>query len=172
MIGYAGLFSLSPSTEFTCKEILNCLRLSKEGIDAVLVVYSLRNRLTEEERSSLFALKILFGSEIVDYMIVVFTNEDAFEEGGGTLDGYLKNCPDFNVSAGLKPSSLRFIIYHLLLHFLLNCLYGFRKFLRHAMTARCCLETEPMPLRVRKLSKFRSCLTMLRKLLGRRESRI
>ncbi|CAA7022980.1 unnamed protein product [Microthlaspi erraticum] len=90
------LFSLSPSTEFTCKEILNCLRLSKEGIDVVLVVYSLRNMLTQEERSSLFALKILFGSEIVDYMIVFFKNEDAFEEGGGTLDGYLKNCPDFN----------------------------------------------------------------------------
>ncbi|CAA7033286.1 unnamed protein product [Microthlaspi erraticum] len=96
VIDTPGLFSLSPSTEFTCKEILNCLRLSKEGIDAVLVVYSLRNRLTEEERSSLFALKIFFGSEIVDYMIVVFTNEDAFEEGGGTLDAYLKNCPDFN----------------------------------------------------------------------------
>ncbi|CAA7033284.1 unnamed protein product [Microthlaspi erraticum] len=96
VIDTPGLFSLSPSTEFTCKEILNCLRLSKEGIDTVLVVYSLRNMLTEEERSSLFALKILFGSEIVDYMIVVFTNEDAFEEGGGSLDAYLKNCPDFN----------------------------------------------------------------------------
>ncbi|EOA22490.1 hypothetical protein CARUB_v10003143mg [Capsella rubella] len=61
VIDTPGLFSLSPSTEFTCREILRCFSLSKEGIDAVLLVFSLRNRLTEEEKSSLFALKILFG---------------------------------------------------------------------------------------------------------------
>ncbi|VVB08659.1 unnamed protein product [Arabis nemorensis] len=60
IIDTPGLFSLSPSTEFTCREILNCLYLSKDGIDAVLVVFSVRNRLTEEGKSALFALKILF----------------------------------------------------------------------------------------------------------------
>ncbi|ESQ43349.1 hypothetical protein EUTSA_v10015574mg, partial [Eutrema salsugineum] len=85
VIDTPGLFSLSPSTEFTCREILKCVRLSREGID-------------EEKISSLFALKIPFGSEILDYMIVVFTNEDALEDDGDTdtLEEYLKDCPGFN----------------------------------------------------------------------------
>ncbi|EOA19754.1 hypothetical protein CARUB_v10003913mg [Capsella rubella] len=96
VIDTPGLFSLSPSTEFTCKEILRCFSLSKEGIDAVLLVFSLRNRLTEEEKSSLFALKVLFGSEIANYMIVVFTNEDSLDEDDSdTFEDYLDGCPDF-----------------------------------------------------------------------------
>ncbi|XP_010456824.1 PREDICTED: immune-associated nucleotide-binding protein 8-like [Camelina sativa] len=94
VIDTPSLFSLSPSTEFTCREILRCFSLSNEGIDAVLLVFSLRNRLTEEEKSALFALKILFGSNIVNYMIVVFTNEDSLEDDGDTFDDYLKDCPD------------------------------------------------------------------------------
>ncbi|XP_019090184.1 PREDICTED: GTPase IMAP family member 6-like isoform X2 [Camelina sativa] len=95
VIDTPGLFSLSPSTEFTCREILRCFSLTKEGIDAVLLVFSLRNRLTEEEKSALFALKILFGGKIVNYMIVVFTNEDSLEDDGHTFDDYVKDCPDF-----------------------------------------------------------------------------
>ncbi|KAG7557260.1 AIG1-type guanine nucleotide-binding (G) domain, partial [Arabidopsis suecica] len=95
VIDTPGLFSLSPSTEFTCRELLRCFSLTKEGIDAVLLVFSLRNRLTEEEKSALFALKILFGSKIVDYMIVVFTNEDSLEEDGDTFEEYLEDSPDF-----------------------------------------------------------------------------
>ncbi|KAL1219919.1 Immune-associated nucleotide-binding protein 12 [Cardamine amara subsp. amara] len=95
VIDTPGLFSLSPSTEFTCREILRCFSLTKEGIDAILLVFSLRNRLTEEEKSALFALKILFGSKIVDYMIVVFTNEDALADDDDTFEDYLQDCPDF-----------------------------------------------------------------------------
>ncbi|CAL9232235.1 unnamed protein product [Arabidopsis halleri] len=95
VIDTPGLFSLSPSTEFTCRELLRCFSLTKEGIDAVLLVFSLRNRLTEEEKSALFALKILFGSKIVDYMIVVLTNEDSLEEDGDTFEQYLEGSPDF-----------------------------------------------------------------------------
>ena len=64
----------------------------------MLLVFSLKNRLTEEEKSALFALKILFGSKIVDYMIVVFTNEDSLEDDGDTFEEYLEDCPDFKVS--------------------------------------------------------------------------
>ncbi|XP_010470370.1 PREDICTED: immune-associated nucleotide-binding protein 8-like [Camelina sativa] len=94
VIDTPGLFSLSPSTEFTCREILRCLSLTKEGIDAVLLVFSLRNRLTEEEKSVVLALKILFGSKVLDYMIVVFTNEDALEDNGDTFEEYVNDCPD------------------------------------------------------------------------------
>ncbi|KAG7557259.1 AIG1-type guanine nucleotide-binding (G) domain [Arabidopsis suecica] len=95
VIDTPGLFSLSPSTEFTCREILKGFSLTKEGIDAVILVFSLMNRLTEEEKSAIFALKILFGSKIVDYMIVVFTNKDSLEDDGETFEEYLEDCPDY-----------------------------------------------------------------------------
>ncbi|CAL9232240.1 unnamed protein product [Arabidopsis halleri] len=77
------------------ERFLRCLSLTKDGIDLVLLVFSLRNRLTKEEKSTLFALKILFGRKILDYMIVVFTNEDALEDNGDTFEEYLYDCPDF-----------------------------------------------------------------------------
>ncbi|KAF8113607.1 hypothetical protein N665_0047s0015 [Sinapis alba] len=94
VIDTPGLFSASSTPDFTIREIVRCLRLAKDGIDAVILVFSVRNRLTEEEQLTLRTLKILFGSQIVDYMIVVFTNGDAFEDGD-TLDDYLEDCPEF-----------------------------------------------------------------------------
>lgn len=91
----AGLFSASSTTEFTSEEIVRCLGLAKDGIDAVLLVFSVRNRLTDEEESTLCQLKILFGSQIVNYIIVVFTNGDALL--GETLENYLEDCPEFQV---------------------------------------------------------------------------
>ncbi|CAL9232239.1 unnamed protein product [Arabidopsis halleri] len=95
VIDTPGLFSLYPSNDSTIQEILKCFRLAKEGIDAVLMVFSLRSRLTEEEKSVLLVLKILFGNDIVDYMIVVFTNEDSFDDNNDTMEDYLKECPAF-----------------------------------------------------------------------------
>ncbi|CAF1747003.1 hypothetical protein Bca4012_043945 [Brassica carinata] len=94
VIDTPGLFSASSTPDFTIREIVRCLRLAKDGIDAVILVFSVRNRLTEEEQLTLRTLKILFGSQIVDYMIVVFTNGDAFDDGD-TLDDYLEDCPEF-----------------------------------------------------------------------------
>lgn len=73
----------------------------------MLLVFSLKNRLTEEEKSALFALKILFGSKIVDYMIVVFTNEDSLEDDGDTFEEYLEDSPDFKVSVMIVETSGR-----------------------------------------------------------------
>ncbi|VYS62146.1 unnamed protein product [Arabidopsis thaliana] len=94
VIDTPGLFSASSTTEFTSREIIRCLRLAKDGINAVLLVFSLRARLPDEEQSTLQTLKVLFGSQIVDYMIVVFTNGDALDDGE-TLDDYLEDCPEF-----------------------------------------------------------------------------
>ncbi|CAL9232237.1 unnamed protein product [Arabidopsis halleri] len=90
VIDTPGLFSASSTTEFTSREIIRCLLLAKDGINAVLLFFSLRARLTDEEQSTLQTLKILFGNQIVDYMIVVFTNGDALDDGE-TLDDYLRD---------------------------------------------------------------------------------
>lgn len=91
-----GLFDLSTTVDFIGKEIVRCITLAEDGIHAVLLVFSVRGRLTEEEQSALYNLQTLFGSKIADYMIIVFTGGDDLEENDETLDDYLgQECPEF-----------------------------------------------------------------------------
>ncbi|CAA7045254.1 unnamed protein product [Microthlaspi erraticum] len=43
----------------------------------------------------LSTLEVLFGSKIVDYLIVVFTGGDELTEDEETIDNYLDGCPEF-----------------------------------------------------------------------------
>ncbi|RDX91344.1 Immune-associated nucleotide-binding protein 9, partial [Mucuna pruriens] len=95
VIDTPGLFDFSAESEFVGKEIVKCINLAKDGIHAVLVVFSVRTRFTEEEESALQSLQKLFGRKIVDYMIVVFTGGDELEENEETLEDYLgRECPE------------------------------------------------------------------------------
>ncbi|CAN6458347.1 unnamed protein product [Victoria cruziana] len=94
VIDTPGLFDPSVAPDFTVKGIVECITLSKDGIHAVLVVISLRNRFTVEEMVAYQSLKNLFGERIVNYMIVVLTGGDELEEDGETLEEYLaRECP-------------------------------------------------------------------------------
>ena len=88
----AGLFDSSIDFEFIGKEIVSCIDLARDGIDAVLVVFSVCNRFSEEEKSAISSLLILFGRKIYDYIIVVFTGGDELEEEGKTLEDFLCGC--------------------------------------------------------------------------------
>ena len=90
----AGLFDFSAESEFVGREIVKCIDLAKDGIHAVLIVYSVRTRFSQEEEAALRSLQTLFGSKIVDYMIVVFTGGDELEDNDETLEDYLgRECP-------------------------------------------------------------------------------
>ncbi|XP_038905421.1 immune-associated nucleotide-binding protein 1-like [Benincasa hispida] len=98
VIDTPGLFDLSHGTEHVTREIVKCLELVREGIHAVLLVFSAKNRFTQEEEATLKTLQNLFGSTIVNYAIVVFTGGDEFDDDddddeGGTFDDYLLDCP-------------------------------------------------------------------------------
>ncbi|EOA38094.1 hypothetical protein CARUB_v10009560mg [Capsella rubella] len=96
VIDTPGLFDLSVSYEFVSKELVRCLALAEKGIHAVLLVLSVTNRITKEEELVLSTLQVIFGSKIVDYLIVVFSGGDVLEEDGMTLEEYLgKDLPDF-----------------------------------------------------------------------------
>ena len=70
--------------------------MAEEGIHAVLFVLSVKNRISQEEESTLNSLQRIFESKILDYLIVVFTGGDELEEEGLTLDEYLEEgCPEF-----------------------------------------------------------------------------
>ena len=90
-----GLFDFSAGSEFVGKEIVKCINLAKDGIHAVLVVFSVRTRFSQEEEAALRSLQTLFGNKIVDYMIVVFTGGDELEDNDETLEDYLgRECPE------------------------------------------------------------------------------
>lgn len=91
-----GVFDPSTPSEFIGKEIVKCIELAKEGVHAILLVLSTRNRFTAEEMAAAESLQSLFGPKIVKYMIVVFTGGDELDENGEGLDDYLNDgSPDF-----------------------------------------------------------------------------
>ncbi|BAT92909.1 hypothetical protein LR48_Vigan05g058400 [Vigna angularis] len=91
VIDTPGLFD---GTKSVGKEIVKCIDLAKDGIHAIILVFSIRTRFSEEEQATFLTLQALFGHKIVDYMIVVFTGRDELEDNEETLDDYLgSNCP-------------------------------------------------------------------------------
>ncbi|KAJ6759635.1 hypothetical protein OIU79_024660 [Salix purpurea] len=94
VIDTPGLFDFSAGSEFVGREIVKCINMAKDGIHAVLIVFSVRTRFSKEEEAALRSLQTLFGSKILDYMIVVFTGGDELEDNDETLEDYLgRECP-------------------------------------------------------------------------------
>ncbi|CAI0556700.1 unnamed protein product [Linum tenue] len=94
VIDTPGLFDFSVGADFAHKEIAKCINMAKTGIHAVVLVFSARNRFTEEEEATIRNLQSLFGKKIIDYMVVLFTGGDELEDNDETLEGYLgDDCP-------------------------------------------------------------------------------
>ncbi|GLT45104.1 hypothetical protein SLA2020_189610 [Shorea laevis] len=90
VIDTPGTFDFSSGSEL----MRQCINLAKDGIHAILVVFSVRTRFSQEEEAALRSLQNFFGSKITDYMIVVFTGGDELEENDETLEDYLgRECP-------------------------------------------------------------------------------
>ncbi|MFS7938818.1 putative AIG1-type guanine nucleotide-binding (G) domain-containing protein [Helianthus anomalus] len=90
----AGLFDSSIDIDFVKKEIVKCMNMASDGIHAILVILSVRNRFSKDEEAAIRGMRILFGSSVYDYMIVLYTGGDELEESGQTLEEYLEACPD------------------------------------------------------------------------------
>ncbi|OWM67499.1 hypothetical protein CDL15_Pgr028362 [Punica granatum] len=89
-----GLFDSSAGIGDVGEEIVRCIDLAKDGIHAVLLVYSIRSRFSKEEEAAFDTLRTLFGNKIVNYMIAVFTGGDELEDNDETLEDYLgRECP-------------------------------------------------------------------------------
>uniref|UniRef100_A0A9I9CKX8 AIG1-type G domain-containing protein n=1 Tax=Cucumis melo TaxID=3656 RepID=A0A9I9CKX8_CUCME len=99
VIDTPGMFDFSAGSDFVGKEIVKCIDMAKD----------VRTRFSLEEEAALRSLQTLFGSKIVNYMIVVFTGGDELEENEETLEDYLgRSCPD--PLKVIKPQS--FIPFH------------------------------------------------------------
>lgn len=89
-----GLFNISRGPDYVLNELVKCIDLANDGVHAVLLVLSIRTRFSREEQATFQSFLDLFGSKISDYMIVVFTGGDEFDENDETLDDYLGLCPE------------------------------------------------------------------------------
>ncbi|KAJ4800749.1 P-loop containing nucleoside triphosphate hydrolases superfamily protein [Rhynchospora pubera] len=89
VIDTPGIFDWSDGSDEGGKEIAKCLDLAKDGIHAVILVFSVKSRFSEGEETMLERLQMLFGNRIVEYMILVFTGGDELEEDGKTFPEYL-----------------------------------------------------------------------------------
>ncbi|KAJ0785564.1 putative AIG1-type guanine nucleotide-binding (G) domain-containing protein [Helianthus annuus] len=85
------MFDLSANPEFIRKEIVSCLHMVKDGIHAVLVVFSTCRRFSEDGQDVICSLVTLFGNKIYNYIVIVFTGGDELEEEEKSLDDY---CPE------------------------------------------------------------------------------
>nr|GMD21631.1 protein aig1 [Ipomoea batatas]GMD63043.1 protein aig1 [Ipomoea batatas] len=95
VIDTPGLFDFSGEPELIRKEIAKCINMVKDGIHAVLIVFSVRNRFTREEEAAVQSLCDIFGRKLTDYLIIVFTGGDDLEESEVTLDEHLgHDCPE------------------------------------------------------------------------------
>ncbi|KAK4719010.1 hypothetical protein R3W88_017348 [Solanum pinnatisectum] len=95
VIDTPGLFDFSAAPEVVRNEFLRCVDLAEDGIHAVLLVLSVRNRFSKEQQAAVQSFQEFFGGKISDYMIVVFTGGDDLEDHDVTLDDYLgSDCPE------------------------------------------------------------------------------
>ncbi|KAF3447393.1 hypothetical protein FNV43_RR12579 [Rhamnella rubrinervis] len=111
VIDTPGLFDSSVGSEFVGKEIVKCIDLAKDGIHAVLVVFAVLNRFSQEEVAAVRSLQTLFGSKIVEYMIVVFTGGDQLEEDDETLEDYLSRACDDSLKDFLILCENRYVLF-------------------------------------------------------------
>ncbi|KAJ0804568.1 putative AIG1-type guanine nucleotide-binding (G) domain-containing protein [Helianthus annuus] len=94
VIDTPGMFDLSANPEVIRKEIVRCLHMVKDGIHAVLVVFSICSRFSEDDQDVICSLVTLFGNKIYNYIVIVFMGGDEIEAEEKSLDGFLCNCPE------------------------------------------------------------------------------
>ncbi|KAL6899228.1 hypothetical protein ACP4OV_005886 [Aristida adscensionis] len=93
VIDTPGLFDMTTTSEDAGREIVKCMNMAKDGIDAVLMVFSATSRFSKEDASSVEAINAFFGEKIIDHMILVFTYGDLI--GESKLKNMLNKAPEY-----------------------------------------------------------------------------
>ncbi|GJM85262.1 hypothetical protein PR202_ga01697 [Eleusine coracana subsp. coracana] len=93
VIDTPGLFDMTITSEEAGKEIVKCMNMAKDGIHAVLMVFSATSRFSREDSSTIETIKVFFGEKIIDHMILVFTYGDLV--GESKLKSMLSNAPEY-----------------------------------------------------------------------------
>ncbi|XP_028381060.1 GTPase IMAP family member 7-like [Phyllostomus discolor] len=81
-----GLFDTKETQKTTCREIAECVSLSRPGPHAIILVVQL-GRFTQEEQKTVELIKAIFGESAMKHMIVLFTRKEDLQ--GRDLSTYI-----------------------------------------------------------------------------------
>lgn len=81
VIDTPGLFDMDTTCENVRKEISKCLEyMAKDGIHAILMVLSATARFSREDEKTMESIKLFFGDNVFDRVVLVFTHGDQVGE--------------------------------------------------------------------------------------------
>ncbi|KAL6482029.1 hypothetical protein MHYP_G00101090 [Metynnis hypsauchen] len=89
VIDTPGVCNTSMTDEEVKAEFKECVQLSYPGIHVILLVIKLSARFTEEETKAVEWIQKIFGKDVLDHTMVLFTYGDILE--GRTVEEYLGN---------------------------------------------------------------------------------
>ncbi|XP_050405238.2 GTPase IMAP family member 4 [Patella vulgata] len=92
VIDTPGIFDTRKSNLETSKEVIRCIGLSSPGPHVFIFVLKI-GRFTLEEAETTQHLIDLFGEDVVNYVIIVFTGKDSLDYDGMTIQEHLQHCP-------------------------------------------------------------------------------
>nr|XP_022295275.1 GTPase IMAP family member 4-like isoform X2 [Crassostrea virginica]XP_022295276.1 GTPase IMAP family member 4-like isoform X2 [Crassostrea virginica]XP_022295277.1 GTPase IMAP family member 4-like isoform X2 [Crassostrea virginica]XP_022295278.1 GTPase IMAP family member 4-like isoform X2 [Crassostrea virginica]XP_022295279.1 GTPase IMAP family member 4-like isoform X2 [Crassostrea virginica] len=93
-----GLFDTNRTEQEILVEMSKWYSLVSPGIHAIILVVQV-GRFTEEEQKTVDFLMKVFGEDLKDYLVVVFTNKDRLEDENITVDDFVQT---MNKSSNLR----------------------------------------------------------------------
>ena len=84
-----GLFGTSADPHRVAREIGKAVLMSSPGPHCFIITISARGRFAEEAQKTVDLLCDVFGENVLEYCIVVFTNEDAITDEKATFEQWL-----------------------------------------------------------------------------------
>ncbi|XP_050400447.1 GTPase IMAP family member 4 isoform X4 [Patella vulgata] len=87
-----GLFDTRKSNQETETEIGHCISLTSPGPHVFFFVMVV-GKFTNEESAVINNLKDIFGEQVMNFVIILFTHKDKLTHGNITLDQYFEICP-------------------------------------------------------------------------------
>jgi len=78
------------------EDIIKCMDMARDGMHAMLMVFSATSRFSHEDEKTIEEIKMFFDDTIIDHLILVFTNGDRLgEDSWNKMLTDDDNCPKY-----------------------------------------------------------------------------
>ncbi|XP_050397061.1 GTPase IMAP family member 7 [Patella vulgata] len=92
IIDTSGIFDTRKSNEETTMEIVRCIGMSSPGPHVFFFVLRI-GRFTDEELKTIDHLVAIFGEDVINHVVIVFTGKDNLSHDGLTFENFLQKVP-------------------------------------------------------------------------------
>ncbi|XP_067685326.1 GTPase IMAP family member 8-like [Haliotis asinina] len=93
IIDSPGLFDTGMTNAEITKEVVKCVGMTAPGPHAFVLVVRI-DRFTQEEQATVDHFRQVFGGDMLNYLIVLFTRKDDLQNDNKTLQEYLRRVPN------------------------------------------------------------------------------